>query len=64
MTNESISRYYGIALTADGKFGLLLVTKRRGERSAQEWTGEAFATQPEAERAMDRMNRALFGGAS
>lgn len=48
--------YYGIAATPDGRTGMLLVTKRPGQPTTQEWTGETYRTQREAERVMTERN--------
>jgi hypothetical protein len=57
------TRYYAIAGTANGRIGMLLVTKSTGRPSSQEWTGEEFDDQPTAEQAMNEKNAALFGDA-
>jgi hypothetical protein len=51
--------YYGIAKRGS-KYGIVAVTVTKG-RTAQEWTGEEFATQGQAEDRMTALNSDLFG---
>lgn len=56
--------YYGFAGDNKGRFGILAVTKIKGQPIQQEWTGETCATFPDAEARVEALNRELLAVAS
>ena len=49
-------KYYAIALNTKNQIEQLLVTKEKGKKSSQEWTGKIYKTMKEANKDIINLN--------